>query len=906
MVRTIFFSALGLALLGFTLVVGTNVNVSNVTGEQEEVDVAIDPTSPSHLIGGSNDVVTGVPRARVYESTNGGQSWTNALLALPQGYQYSADPAITFDRHGNAYYAFVTYNNSFQLSLFVAKKAAGAASFGAPVEVPNVQADKEFITADLNPQSPCVDNIYVAWDNNEQTAQTLRVSRSTNGGATFQNPPQVNDSGTGVIAAYPAVHPDGTVMVAWADWQNRRIMFDRSTDCGATFGTDTLVHTWTLPTQGLSYMPPGAPQRGIGVMPYLAVDHSNGPRRGRVYLVYNDRGAAGGNPPTVDVFMRYSDDKGVTWSSPIRVNDDSPTALNDQYLPRVQVDPKDGSVHVVFHDTRNDPTRRKTDVYYAKSVDGQTFLANERVTTQPSDQSVNKGSGDMDYGEYSGLAALQGRAHAFWTDNRSGDDEVYQAEILTGLNVLTGRLPPAQVGVAYSETLMAGGGTPPYTFTATGLPPGFSLAANGTVTGTPTANVVGSYTLAVTVRDATNDAAQRNVELDVTYPPLTITTQTLPYGGVEQPYNAQLQGTGGQPPYSWSATGLPASLELNASTGAITGTPTASDSGQRNVTVTLTDSGARSVQKVLLLGIVASPLRVLTTSLPPAQEGRAWGPVQLQTEGGQAPLAWSWSDAFVPPAGLSLSLKGVLSGTPAMGTAGTQKLRVTVRDASVPVQQVDATLPLVIFGPPVAEAGEDRTVNPGALTLDGSRSNDPSGKPLTYRWTAPHGVTLSDETAVAPTTTLMRSGQYPFTLVVQNGEGTQSAPDTVTITVNELAPVPAISAPNEVEVGTTVMLDGSQSTDPNGDAIVHTWHLRSGEGRLLSPAGPQTSFVAQEPGAYVVELAVTDGKGTASAQVTITATQRGCGCGSSGGLELLALGLALAAVARGRVTSFFT
>ncbi len=116
MVRTIFFSALGPALLGFTLVVGTNVNVSNVTGEQEEVDVAIDPTSPSHLIGGSNDVVTGVPRARVYESTNGGQSWTNALLALPQGYQYSADPAITFDRHGNAYYAFVTTRSSSRSS----------------------------------------------------------------------------------------------------------------------------------------------------------------------------------------------------------------------------------------------------------------------------------------------------------------------------------------------------------------------------------------------------------------------------------------------------------------------------------------------------------------------------------------------------------------------------------------------------------------------------------------------------------------------------------------------------------------------------------------------------------------------------------------------------------------------
>jgi K319-like protein len=93
---------------------------------------------------------------------------------------------------------------------------------------------------------------------------------------------------------------------------------------------------------------------------------------------------------------------------------------------------------------------------------------------------------------------------------------------------------------------------------------------------------------------------------------------------------------------------------------------------------------------------------------------------------------------------------------------------------------------------PTADAGANQTVSPGAVvTLDGSKSTDPGGTALTYAWTAPGGITLSDPTAQKPTftapTPTTNSQSFVFTLVVTNAAGTASPPATTTVTVNNPA-----------------------------------------------------------------------------------------------------------------------
>jgi Putative Ig domain len=181
------------------------------------------------------------------------------------------------------------------------------------------------------------------------------------------------------------------------------------------------------------------------------------------------------------------------------------------------------------------------------------------------------------------------------------------------ISIMTTSLPNATMGTSYSATLTATGGTPPYTWSLMSgtLPAGLSLnASTGAIAGKPTAAVSGSA-LTFKVKDSSNPALSQTVNLTLTVAPaaLVISTVSLPNGQVGVAYSTTLAATGGTTPYTWSTTSgtLPAGLLLNASTGAIAGTPTVAVSGSA-LTFKVTDSSnpALSQTKNLTLTIASS------------------------------------------------------------------------------------------------------------------------------------------------------------------------------------------------------------------------------------------------------------------------------------------------------------
>src|SRR5205823_5440277 len=105
---------------------------------------------------------------------------------------------------------------------------------------------------------------------------------------------------------------------------------------------------------------------------------------------------------------------------------------------------------------------------------------------------------------------------------------------------------------------------------------------------------------------------------------------------------------------------LPAGLNINGSTGAITGTPT--DAGLSSFTVQVVDSAGASATKALSITIAAA-LSITTTSLPGGTLGTAYSQTAAST-GGTAPLTWLVSVGTLP-AGLSInSSTGAIIGTP--------------------------------------------------------------------------------------------------------------------------------------------------------------------------------------------------------------------------------------------------
>jgi hypothetical protein len=131
--------------------------------------------------------------------------------------------------------------------------------------------------------------------------------------------------------------------------------------------------------------------------------------------------------------------------------------------------------------------------------------------------------------------------------------------------------------------------------------------------------------------------------------------------------------------------------------------------------------------------------------------------------------------------------------------------------------------------PPVANAGPDQTVSEGTLvTLDGTGSSDPDGDLLAYEWTAPAGITLSSTSAAQPTFVAPDVGPegqtFVFTLVVRDPSGAMSAPDSVSVTVTNVNQAQGNPGPNRsVPENTLVTLDGSGSSDPDGDPITFQW-----------------------------------------------------------------------------------
>jgi RHS repeat-associated protein len=170
--------------------------------------------------------------------------------------------------------------------------------------------------------------------------------------------------------------------------------------------------------------------------------------------------------------------------------------------------------------------------------------------------------------------------------------------------------------------------------------------------------------------------------------------------------------------------------------------------------------------------------------------------------------------------------------------------------------------------PPVSKAGPDQAVFAGnKVTLDGSKSSDSDGDPLTFHWSffsVPEGSTaaLSDSTAVRPTFVMDKPGTYVVQLIVNDGT-VDSLPDTVMITTHNNRPVAKAGPDQAVFAGNTVTLDGSKSSDVDGDPLTFHWSFFSvpeGSTAILSDStAVRPTFVVDKPGTYVLQLMVNDG-----------------------------------------------
>ena len=234
------------------------------------------------------------------------------------------------------------------------------------------------------------------------------------------------------------------------------------------------------------------------------------------------------------------------------------------------------------------------------------------------------------------------------------------------------------------------------------------------------------------------------------------------------------------------------------------------------------------------------------------------------------PLTYDWEFVSVPPGSTAaLSDSTALMPIFTVDLVGDYVIQLVVRDNrsfSTPATVTITTINSI----PVANAGPDQAVLAGdTVTLDGSGSADVDGDPLTFDWTitsAPPGSTalLGDAAAVMPTFVADLAGTYDVQLVVTDGLSFSTA-DIVMVVTSPTNTRPVADAGPDLSdvVAATVTLDGSGSSDADGNGLTYSWMLLSqptGSTALISNnTAAIATFVPDFAGQYVAQLIVNDG-----------------------------------------------
>lgn len=402
---------------------GPDQRIFPTNNPQSEVHISIDKNNPLNIVVSANTYKNDYQQGR-YVSNDGGNSWTGSD-ELVTNVPVAGDPSTTYDYSGNVYISTITSNqNGFNIlkSMDRGQTWSGFSTFN----VTSGGFDKEMIAADAFGSSQFKNNLYCAWTD-FSSPFSVKLNRSIDGANTFSSPISLKNGfgqGTNIQTG-----PNGEVYVCYADYGTSGNLpasglgFVRSIDGGITFSPSQLAFTYV----GIRTSNSALPQfNGIRVndFPAMAVDKSTGSHRGRIYVVYAAQKNGNGN---AIIQLRFSDDRGSTWSAPKEISISGGT---QNWFPWITVDDVTGGVYVIYY-SFDTSIAFETNTYVAATSDGGNSFVNYKVSdvshiTAPINSSLSVPVFNPSYaGDYIGIAANGGKVYSAWMDNRNGTWQVY-------------------------------------------------------------------------------------------------------------------------------------------------------------------------------------------------------------------------------------------------------------------------------------------------------------------------------------------------------------------------------------------------------------------------------------------------------------------------------------------------
>lgn len=412
----------------FTIQANVDENGNNILNDAaNEPSIAVDPLNPDRMAIGwrqFDNVGNNFRQAGVAFTTDGGESWTFPGV-IDQGV-FRSDPVLDADNQGNFYYNSLTSSNGeYFCRVFRSDDGGNSWDGGVPAQ----GGDKQWMEIDKT-GGPGEGNIYSFWTSYYSYCYPGNFTRSTDGGDYYEDCVSVDGNPYwGTLA----IGPESELYIVGTGYNDGLVVVKsmNAHDPDAFVAWDYYTY---VDMDGQMASGPDVNPGGLLGQASIAVNPADGPGKGDVYVLVSVERLTNNDPG--DVMFAKSIDGGLTFSDPVRINDDL-SASNTQWFGTMSVAPN-GRIDVVWLDTRDAPAFSPllSSLYYSFSLDGgETWSENERLSDSfdphlgwPNQQKM---------GDYFDMYSDNSSAHLAWANTLNSEQDVYYGRItpvITGVS----------------------------------------------------------------------------------------------------------------------------------------------------------------------------------------------------------------------------------------------------------------------------------------------------------------------------------------------------------------------------------------------------------------------------------------------------------------------------------------
>jgi len=305
----------------------------------------------------------------------------------------------TEDDNESSLHVYFAYSHDYGKNWIESFRVDDVGSLSVQCDSPSIAVDRQ------------TGHIFVAWKDNRTGVAKVYIDKSVDRGVSFGTDVLVYDWPHDYVEPWlpytvnVKVGDDGRIYVAWVAYYS-----DSLTDCDIFFASSAADDGQTFSTPTTVNLREGAARL---TSPWIAIDRENA-----IYVAYARR-----NSTFSGVYVTKSQDDGLSFEMPVKVNDDSTRRYRGGTKVVVSLD---GRIHVAWTDSRAGDGPQYLDIYYATSLDGGlSFEPNIRVNDDlvilppPPGRVFTRGA----QGSVSIVTDSNSRIHAVWEDFRNFVDE---------------------------------------------------------------------------------------------------------------------------------------------------------------------------------------------------------------------------------------------------------------------------------------------------------------------------------------------------------------------------------------------------------------------------------------------------------------------------------------------------